>query len=62
MKFPKIRWLCTMYRILPMFFDPLFSVNLVVSQDEVLILDVKEVSGDSSFHEVLSAYDVLVFS
>ena len=51
-----------MYRILPMFFDPLFSVNLVVSQDEVLILDVKEVSGDSSFDEVLPAYDILASS
>ena len=43
-------------------FDPLFSVNTMVSQNEVLMLDVKEVSGNSSLHEVLPAYGVLASS
>ena len=43
-------------------FDPLFSINSVISQDEAFILNVKEVSQDPSFHKVLPAYDVLAFS
>ena len=43
-------------------FDLLFIINSVVSQDEVLILGVKEVLRDPSFHKVLPAYDILASS
>ena len=42
--------------------DLLFSIYSVIPQDKVLILDVIKMSWDPSFHEVLPAYDVLVFS
>ena len=42
--------------------NPLFSIHSVIPQDKVLILNVKVVSWDPSFHEVLPVYDVLAFS
>ena len=36
--------------------DQLFSINSVITQDEVFILNAKEVSRNPSFREVLPAY------
>ena len=41
---------------------PMFSIDPVISQGQVFILYLKEVSGDSSLREVLPVYDALAFS
>ena len=40
---------------------PLFSINPVISHDQVLVLHAKEMPGYPAFHEVFPAYDVLAF-